>query len=63
MGSCGRTRWFARPGPLVQVLGFGLQVAFKRTKLVHATMNELGVHGEKISSFSLSTSRIQLILL
>ena len=32
MGSCGRTRWPARPGPLVLGLGFGLQVTFKRTK-------------------------------
>ena len=39
MGSCGRTRWFGRPGPLVLVLRFGLQVAFKRMKLVPATMN------------------------
>ena len=43
MGSCERTRWFARPGPPVLVLGFGLQVTFKRTKLVPATMNESGV--------------------
>ena len=43
VGSCGRTNWFARPGPLVLVLGFGLQVAFKRTKLVPATMNESDV--------------------
>ena len=43
MGSCGRTRWFAKLGPLVLVLGFGLQVAFKRTKLVPATMDESGV--------------------
>ena len=43
MGSCGRSRWPARPGPLVLGLGFGLQVALKRTKLVPATMNESGV--------------------
>ena len=43
MGSCGMTRWFARPGPPVLVLGFGLQVAFKRMKLVPATINETGV--------------------
>ena len=35
----------ARPGPLVLMLGFGLQVAFKRMKLamVPATVNESGV--------------------
>ena len=50
MGSCGKTRWFARPGPLVLVLGFGLQVAFKRTKLVPATMNESGVSQQSTGS-------------
>ena len=34
MGSFGRTRWPARPGPLVLGLGFGLQVASKRTNRV-----------------------------
>ena len=43
MGSCGRTRWPARPGRLVLGLGFGLQVAFKRTKLVPVTNNESGL--------------------
>ena len=41
----------ARPGPLVLGLGFGLQVAFKRTKLVPATMNESG--GSQQSTVSL----------
>ena len=41
----------ARPGPLVLVLGFGLQVAFKRTKLFPATMNETG--GSQQSAVSL----------
>ena len=43
MGSWRRTRWSAGPGTLVLGLGFGLQVTFKRTKLVPATMNESGV--------------------
>ena len=40
-----------RGGPLVLGLGFGLQVAFKRTKLFLATMNESG--GSQQSSVSL----------
>ena len=32
--------WPANPGPLVLGLGFGLQVAFKRTELFPATTNE-----------------------
>ena len=46
-----RARWPARPGPLVLGLGFGLQVAFKRTKLFPATMNESG--GSQQSTVSL----------
>ena len=40
----------ARPGPLVLGLGFGPQVAFKRTKLVPATMNESGGSQQSIVS-------------
>ena len=50
MGSCGRTRWPARPGWLVLGLGFGLQGAFRRTKLVPVTMNESGVSQQSIVS-------------
>ena len=44
----------ARPGPLVLGLGFGSQVAFKRTKPVPATMSESG--GSQQSTVSLFCS-------
>ena len=48
MGSFGRRRWPARAGPLV--LEFGSQVAFKRTKLVPATMDELEARSTCVSA-------------